>query len=234
MKIWPVCLPTLAALAFAAGAVAQDGMTVSHQPPTCLSKNCGRTVLTASVTGGSAPSSVRVYFRAGNDGAEEYYLEMELVGERWEAVLPSPLPETNSVVYRIVASGTGVETGTSGPFTVQATSDCRLAPLTAKQQEMALGTVLGLTNPQQTGVPSGFSCAGIESMVGADSGQTLVSNEACRQALEDDPCFLAANDSKQAGGTGLLGAAALGVAVVGGAVIIENNKDSKPVSQSRP
>lgn len=251
MKIWPISLSTLVALAAASGVLAQGGLTVSHQPPTCLSALCGKTVIEASVAGEPAPQTVRVYFRSAGESAD-YYIEMTKTAEGYEAVLPAPLRDTTSVVYRIVALGADGATSATEPVTVPVTSDCKLATLGDQQAAAATSTVIGLTEAGQTGAPKGFSCAGITTVVGVD--QTMSPNNACEEVrlAKSDPCFggdgapLIANASAGAQaataaaaagtGTGLLGAAALGAAVVTGAVIIENNDDDDrgPVSSSRP
>jgi hypothetical protein len=234
MKIWPISVSTLVALAGAASALAQGGLTISQQPPPCFSSLCGKTVISASIAGEPAPDSVRVYFRSGAESAE-YYIEMTKSAGGYEAVLPSPLRETTSVVYRVVAVTADGATSSTEPATVPVTTDCKPAALSAEQSAAPANQIIGLTDVGQTGAPKGFSCAGITNVIGVD--QTLSPNNACEEVklANSDPCFVPASKGQQAG-TGYLGAAALGAAVVAGAVIIENNNDDNngPVSPSRP
>ncbi|MBI2213547.1 MAG: hypothetical protein HYU52_07865 [Acidobacteria bacterium] len=233
MKIWPVCLSTLVTLAIAGGVFAQAGFTMSSQPPTCLSSLCGKGVIRASVAGEVEPQSVRLYFRAGSEAAE-YYIDMLKGAEGYEAIVPAPLRETTSIVYRVVAIGPDGSISSTEPVTVPVTTDCQLAPLDAEQTATSTNLILGLTEVGQTGAPIGFSCAGITKVVGVDL--TMSPNNACEEVrlAKGDPC-LAPVGREQRGGTGLLGAAALGAAVVTGAVIIENNDDDRePASPSRP
>lgn len=191
---------------------------------------------------------MRVYFRAGAEGPD-YYIEMTKTADGYEAVLPAPLRDTPSIVYRVVAIGPDGALASSESVTVPVTADCQLAPLTPEQTEAAMNTVVGLTDAAQTGVPVGFSCAGITKVVGVD--QTMAPNNACEEVrlAKSDACFgedgvpLLANAGSPAldaaakkGGVGILGAAALGAGVVAGAVIIENNSgdNREPVSNSRP
>jgi hypothetical protein len=252
MKNWPVLLSTFTGLLVGGIVLAQAPLTVTSQPPACLSSLCGKTLIDASVVGEPAPESVRVYFRAGGEGPD-YYVEMTKTAAGYEAVLPAPLRDTTSVVYRVVAIGAGGATTSTEPMTVPVTSDCQLAMLSPAQTEAAMNMVVGFTDATQTGVPKGFSCAGITKVVGID--QTMAPNNACEEVrlAKSDPCFdgagvpLLANKGGVAGaasstagaasgaGLGVAGAAALGAAVVTGAVIIENNDDDrKPVSSSRP
>jgi len=248
MRIWPVSLSTVAALIAGVSTLAQAPLMVSHQPPTCLAATCGKTVINATVAGEPVPDAVRVYFRAGSDGPD-YYIEMTKTAAGYEAVLPSPLRDTTSITYRVVALDAGGARTSSETFTVPVTTDCQLAALTAEQTKAATNTVIGFTDASQTGVLKGFSCAGITNVLGVD--QKLSPNNACDEVklAKSDPCFdpagapMVANASggqvagaAKAGGTGYLGAAALGAGVLAGAVIIENNNgdNKKPVSSSRP
>ncbi|MFA6958496.1 MAG: hypothetical protein WC538_21725 [Thermoanaerobaculia bacterium] len=250
MRNWPVSLSTVAVLILGLSAIAQTPLIVTSAPPTCLSSLCGRTVIDASVAGEPAPESVRVYFRAGSDGPD-YYIEMTKTADGYEAVLPAPLRDTTSITYRVVALGADGARTASEPATVPVTSDCQVAALTPEQTAAAMDTVIGFTDATQTGVPKGFSCAGITKVLGVD--QTLSPNNACDEVklAKSDPCFDAAGvplianaggapvagaATAGAGGVGYLGAAALGVGVIAGAVIIENNSgdNNEPVSSSRP
>jgi hypothetical protein len=221
-------LSTVLLLAVAGPLAAQGGWTVDHQPPTCLSSLCGKVVISATVAGEPAPDTVRVYFRAGAEGAE-YYLDMNLVGDVYEAVLPAPLRDTPSVSYRIVLEGGGA-TQSTDPVVVPVTADCQLPQLNPAQATVALNTVIGLTEAGQTGSPAGFSCAGLTKVIGVD--ETMAPNNACEEVrlAKTDPCFAPPPKSDQ----DLIGLAALGAGLVAGAVIIDDNDDGGPVSPSRP
>jgi hypothetical protein len=244
MKIRPVFMLAISVLV-TLGAYAQGSLSVTHEAPSCLSSLCGRTTLIATVTGPSAPTSVRVYFRAGSEGPE-YYLEMMSAGDGlYVAVLPAALRDTASVSYRIVAVAEDGSTTSTDPVALPVTSDCQLATLTENELGFATNTIVGLTETSQTGAPTGFSCAGLTKVVGVD--QTMGPNSACEEVrlAKSDPCFgaegetLIANAAQVAaepGRRGLTAAVIAAGAVIGGAIIIENNNDEprEPVSRSRP
>ncbi|MCM2316673.1 MAG: hypothetical protein NDJ92_16120 [Thermoanaerobaculia bacterium] len=251
MKNRPIFM-LAASMLVALSALGQGSLSVTHEAPGCMSSLCGRSVVNATVTGDSAPTSVRVYFRAGDTGPE-YYIEMAAGGGgNYSAVLPAPLRETSAVSVRVVAVAADGTMSATEPAMVPVTSDCKLANLGADEFDFATNTILGLTDAAQTGAPKGFSCAGIAKVVGID--QTMAPNNACEEVrlAKSDPCFGAggavmvanagtgASSSAAAagvsGGAGLRNAAIIGGAAVAGAVIIENNNDDdrEPTSRSRP
>ncbi len=251
MRIRPVFMLAVTTLA-AFGALAQGSLTVTHEAPECMSALCGRTPINASVSGPSAPASVRVYYRAGSEGPDYYVEMMKGEGDGYIAVLPSALRDTISVTYRIVAVADDGSITSTAPMTLPVTSDCQLPTLTEDELNFAMNTIVGLTDASQTGAPEGFSCAGLVEVVGVD--QTMGPNSACEEVrlAKTDACFspagapmianaAAGSESKVAAGlfgTGIGGktAAILGGAIVAGAVIIENNSDNnrEPVSRARP
>jgi hypothetical protein len=189
-----------------------------------------------------------VYFRAGTDGPEYYVEMMTTAGGGYSAVLPAALRDTASVSYRIVAVGEDGSTTSTEPATLPVTSDCQIPTLTDDEFGFATNTIVGLTEPSQTGAPAGFSCAGLVKVVGVD--QTMGPNSACEEVrlAKNDPCFsdegaplianaAAAGETKAvAGGIGVGAASIISAGLLGGAVIIENNDDEprEPVSPARP
>lgn len=249
MRIRPIFMVAAATLV-ALSALGQGSLAVSHKAPDCMSSLCGRVVVHATVTGESAPLSVRVYFRAEDIGPE-YYIEMVNHGEgHYSSVLPAPLRETSEVSVRVIAVASDNSMSATEPTLVPANTECQLANLGEDEYGFATNIMLGLTDASQTGTPKGFSCAGITKVVGID--QTMRPNDACEETrlAETDPCFgaggavMVANAAPGAsaaaagvaGGSGLRAAAFLGGAALVGAVIIENNKDDdrEPLSPPRP
>jgi hypothetical protein len=235
------------ALAVAGSTLAQSPVTFSHVPVECVSAACGRTLITAKVESSVPLQSVRVYFNHGS--GPEYYVEM-LHGGDWyfSAVLPAVAPGTEEVAYRIVAiaeDGSAFE-GPTGR--VVASADCVPTAMTDAQAELAENTALGLTTSSQSGVPVGFSCAGLVRTIDS-GGEVMANNVACEEVrlANTDPCLAAAVDD---GAAVMAGAAAqggvttgqaiaytaAGVAVgAGAAIIYENSQDDKePISRSRP
>jgi hypothetical protein len=235
-------------VAMLAGSVlAQEPVTFSHQPPECVSSQCGRAAITGKIESTVPLQSVRVKFQ-DTTGAI-YYVEMIHSGDwNFYAVLPAVLPGTTSITYGIVAiteDGTEIE----GPaHSIPVTDDCPPTALTAEQTAYAMNTAVGLTDMSQTGSPSGFSCSGVVKVINLN--EVMSDNAVCEEArlVKTDPCVLAEGGGGGAAGaervaaveggdrSKIIGFTAAGLAVgAGGAIIYDNATDDKePVSRYRP
>ncbi|HXH38949.1 MAG TPA: hypothetical protein VNN08_10000 [Thermoanaerobaculia bacterium] len=169
------------------------------------------------------PETERIYFRAGDAAACEYYLDMRKNDKDpavfW-AVLPLVSPETNFISYQIRASKAGGPDFVSPWTTVAVTASCTPNPLTAEERSAASNIVLGLTSPKQPAVPCGFRCDGMTWYI--SSTNVLTRNEACRAMLAGKPWYRNPEAI-------VLGAGAL----IGGAVL-EGKRPSNPPSPARP
>lgn len=232
----------------AGAALAQEPVTFSHQPPACVSSQCGRVAVTGRIESTVPLQSVRVKFQ--DTAGAIYYVEMIHSGDwNFYAVLPAVLPGTTSISYGIVAiteDGTEIE----GPaHTIPVTDDCAPTALTAEQTAYAMNTAIGLTEGSQSASPAGFSCYGLVKAISAS--EVMSDNGACEEVrlANTDPCVLAAGgeglvvatEATGAAGTAsdvgrTIGYTAAGLAVgVGGAIIYDNATDDKePVSRYRP
>jgi hypothetical protein len=118
--------------------------------------------------------------------------------------------------------------------------------MTDAQAELAENTALGLTTKSQSGVPVGFSCAGLVKTIEA-GGDVMTRNVACEETVlaNSDPCMTPGGDVVVAGGAAAQGGVTTGRAVAytaagvaagaAAAIIWEDRQDDKePVSRSRP
>jgi hypothetical protein len=178
-------------------------------------------VITAQIEG--APEAERVYFRASDTVGCEYYLDMRKSDKDpavfW-AVLPLVSPETKSLTYQIRASKAGGPDFVSPWVTVEVTSSCNSARLTAQEQSAASNITLGLTSPEQTGVPCGFRCDGMTWYI--SSANVLGRNEGCRAVMAGRPWYRSPE------------AIALGAGALFGGAVIGSNRQSNPPSPARP
>jgi hypothetical protein len=229
----------LIALMVAPSMFAQDRTVIDHSPLSCVPSFCGHARIAARVIGATPPQTVRVYFRAA-DQPTEYYIEMlKGSGDAYWAVLPAAAEGTTGIIYRIVArDAAGTETSTATISTPVA-AGCQAPVLTGAEKSFASNIAIGLTTDAQTGVPAGFRCTGIQSVIGTNG--TLRPNEDCRQVLvanpgegcDGHPAVVAGRPMSTAQAAGLVAAgAAVGLGV---AIIHENNVvNKKPVSSLRP
>ncbi len=209
-----VAVSLIGALVAPSGGLLGAGPQISSEKITGIPRS-GNARITASVPPGTAVSSARVYFRAEQEKTE-YYLEMRAAdgGQYW-AILPRAASETKNGVYRIaVKDADGVEGST--PLRTVAVSGSTKSELTEEEKRYANNLVIGQTEPNVPGLPPGWECIGVISIITA-AGE-LKPNADCRIAALIPPgVWVAAG------------------AVAAGAVIVSTSSDGgDPVSPSRP
>jgi hypothetical protein len=159
----------------------------------------------------------------------------------WWAILPATDKGTTALIYRVGGLSNSNSWIISSPISINASASCPPVTLTAEEQRAADNIVLGMTGPDQSPVPSGFSCRGIV--------RVIDSNGHMRSATECAAVLAAA--AAAAGGAGAATGAAAGgaalsagaitalslAALAAGALIYNNNHKSgngNQVSPSRP
>jgi hypothetical protein len=192
--------------------------------------------------------TARVYFKA--TGATEYYVDMQgTMQGGYSAILPQLDSTTSSFTYRVVTTDASGAQTSSPAMTASASASCPPASLSAGDQRYASNLVLGLTAEGQVGVPLGFTCKGIVSVITARG--EMRPNDECRRVLA--AAAAGAAGAAGAGAAGAAGAAvatgaaagglsavAIGAIAVGaiaaGTIIVHNNNNSNntPASAARP
>lgn len=219
-------------------------------PPMANTVSCIATGTNPRITATVSPalSTPRVFFRA-NGERTEYYVDMHRSTadpNSWFAILPSIEPTTRTITYRVAAVDDTKKWVVSAPITVAASKSCA-STLTAEEQAMASGIVLGLTTAGQSDVPPGFSCRGITNVIDVDCQMRTASG--CQRLLAQGLTGVAAAGAGAAGagavgaaaaagvlGTGLSAAAlaALAAAGIAATIAISNNQSNNTTSPSRP
>jgi hypothetical protein len=199
--------------------------SIVTKPLACIAKDRNARI-TARIEG--RVKSARVYFNAVDPKCDEYFLEMHqspLDPTLYWAMLPLVLQETHIVSYQVrVDPGPGEKPVVSAPLTVPVRDGCTADPLSESEQRAADNLILGLTSPGQSGVPCGFRCEGIKSIL--TTGNELRPNDACFRLLAaNKPWYLTPG-----------GKTALGTAAALGGVYLwnRNHQDDKPASPARP
>ena len=224
----------ITALIYAPFAVAVQGPSVAT-PILCAAPGVNNRVTTHL----PAPlKSPRVYFKATGP---EYYVDMHQgTGDEWWIVLPAVDPATRAFTYRVAAQDANGNWVSGTAITINTTASCPVNTMSGADQVAADNIVLGLTTPDESPIPIGFSCKGIKSII-ASNGQMRPAEE-CRVAQARGGVLPAAG-AGGAGATGGVGAGGLSIPMlaalaVGGAAagyaIGKNQKNNKTVSPSRP
>jgi LPXTG-motif cell wall-anchored protein len=177
-----LCATVLLALASLVAPVAMAGVPpkITHEAIPCVPV-AGNARIVVGVEAASPIASARVLFRSTAREGPSYFLDLRQgAGGSYWVVLPSPLPETTAVEYRIVVKDNdGQETSTQ-TFTAPATAGCTVT-LSAEESAYAGSLAIGLTAQQQSGIPFGFSCRGLSNKI--TTGGELWPNEECRALL---------------------------------------------------
>jgi hypothetical protein len=204
-------------------------------------------------------ASAKAYFKAAGQQTE-YYVDMRRAadGSMW-GFIPAPAPSTPSFTYRVVSTDPSGHQESSTLHTATPATSCPAQQLTTLEQNVASNMVIGLLNASQSPVPPGFLCRGIVSYITA-TGE-LRPNDECRRLIASGVQPGAAGTAggttasgvgtaggaAGAGATGvggpagaglsngtLLGLGAAGLLGAGVIIIRQNNKDNRPISNSRP
>jgi len=141
-----------------------EGSAISHSPVACMALG-DHSVVRAELAPGLSATSVRVYFRAARS-KDDFFVEMRRgEGSKYQAVLPAPLDEGETVRYSI-AVRTGSEQVLRTPeYSARVSSGCP-ANLNEAERKGSRNIVVGLTRDQGDFL-SGFSCKGIVAKISA-------------------------------------------------------------------
>lgn len=145
---------------------AQDPLTISHAPISCLSTD-DFVAITASIQSGADLRTAKVYFRA-DAYPDFYFVEMARVGENYQAYLPLPDDEIRRVVYYIEAVDTAFNSNRTAEHDprVMGTRQCRDDdPLAAWFVGDSPNIIVGAVRSGLTALPPGFQAAGIAGFV---------------------------------------------------------------------
>jgi len=179
-----------------------------------------------------------VYFRAGDTGPEYYVDLFKGPGDEYWAIMPAVDPATKSITYRIAAQDANGNWVNGTPVHIGVSPTCPANKMSSTEQVASDNIILGLTDPTESALPTGFSCKGIKSVI-ASNGQMRPAEE-CRVAMAKlaAPVKAATGTTAVAAAHGLTAAqlAALGLSavIVGGAVYKNNQNNNKNVSPARP
>ena len=229
-----VATAVITALIYAPFAVGAQGPSVTT-PILCAAPGVNNRVTTRV-----APSlkSPRVFFKASGP---EYYVDMHQgVGDEWWIVLPAVDPATRSITFRVAAQDARGNWVSGTAMTINTSASCPVTGMSDSDKVAADNIVLGLTTPDESPIPIGFSCKGIKTII-ASNGQMRQAEE-CRVAqragivpVAGTGGAAAPGGSVGAGGVSipLLAAVAIGGAVAGYAYG-KNKNNNKNVSQIRP
>jgi len=183
--------------------------------------------------------SPRVYFKATGP---EYYVDMHQgVGDEWWIVLPAVDPATRAITYRVAARDANANWVSGTALTISTSASCPVNTMSDADKVAADNIVLGLTTPDESPVPVGFSCKGIKTVI-ASNGQMRPAEE-CRVAQRTGVVPVAGAGGAAAtggvvGATGLSAPLIAALAIVGGGIagyaVGKNKNNNKNVSPSRP
>jgi len=215
-----------AAVLFAAMASsAAPPLKIAVQPLACVSRDRNARI-TARIEG--PLKSARVYFRVVDPNCrDEYSVDMRQSSSDpilYWAVLPLVGIGTRSLSYRVrVSQGSGADIE-SALWNVAVSEHCIAEVLTPAEQRSAENIVLGLTTPTPQGIPCGFRCNGVRSIL--TTANELKPNEPCLFALASARPWY-----ETRAGKGVF----IGAAVIGGAFIWnQRREDDQPPSPARP
>jgi hypothetical protein len=150
----------------------------------------------------SAPlKSPRVYFRAGDTGPEYYVDLFKGAGDEYWAIMPAPESATRSITYRIAAQDANGNWVNGTPMHIGVSATCPANKMSSTEQVASDNIILGLTDPAESALPTGFSCKGVKSVI-ASNGQMRPAEE-CRVAM----ATAAGAGGKTAGAAGATAAA---------------------------
>ena len=181
--------------------------------------------------------SPRVYFTATGP---EYYVDMHQgAGDEWWIVLPAVDAATRAFTYRVAAQDGSGNWVSGTAMTINTSASCPVNTMNDADKVAADNIVLGLTTPDQSPVPIGFSCKGIKTLI-ASNGQMRPAEECRTQRAGILPAAGAGGAAATGGVVGasgvnipLLTALAVGGGLAGYA-IGKNHNHNKNVSPSRP
>jgi hypothetical protein len=224
----------ITALIDAPFAIAVQGPSVAT-PILCAAPGVNNRVTTHL----SAPlKSPRVYFKATGP---EYYVDMHQgVGDEWWILLPAVDAATRAFTYRVAAQDANGNWVSGTAMTINTSATCPVNTMSDADKVAADNIVLGLTTPDQSPVPIGFSCKGIKTII-ASNGQMRPAEE-CRVARAAG--IVPATGAGGAAAPGTIGASGFStpmiaaLAIVGGGIAGyaygKNKNNNKNVSPSRP
>jgi hypothetical protein len=231
-----VAASLITALIYAPLAIAAEGPSVAA-PIVCAAPGVNNRVTTRLSPVFKSP---RVFFKAATGPA--YYVDMpQGVNGEWWGVLPAVEASTRAVTYRVAAQDTLGNWVSGAPITINTSPICPAKAISDADKAAANNIVLGLTTPDESPVPRGFSCRGVKTIIAAN-GQMRPAEE-CRVLLAGLGGVGGAGATAATTGTvgafgGLsaaeLAALAIGGAAAGYAVYKNNQGNNKNVSPSRP
>ena len=223
----------ITALVYPPFAIAAEGPSVAA-PIVCAAPGVNNRVTTHLAAMFKSP---RVFFKA--TAGPEYYVDMHQgVSGEWWAVLPAVEASTRAVTYRVAAQDTLGNWVSGTAITINTSPICPANAISDADKAAANNIVLGLTTPDESAVPRGFSCRGVKTIIAAN-GQMRPAEE-CRVLLAG--LIGGTGTAATAGTVGAFGglsaaelaALAIGGAAAGYAVYKNNQGNNKNVSPSRP
>lgn len=152
---------TIALLALAAAADANQPPAVDHQPALCTIAGSPLS-LCAAVSDDSGVAVARVYFRSAG---EKYfsYVNMAFAGFSYCATLPAPQSKNRAIEYYVQAVDDAGEPTRSSTFrmAVQPETECSFPPLEKDAARAAAIQVFATNQKQGKKLGGGFSTAGV-------------------------------------------------------------------------
>lgn len=154
------------ALAVGREASAQPLPSIRHQRVDCLAPDHFARLF-ATIQPGDSVRTAKLYFRS-DKYPDFYYVEMQRVEERFQAVLPKPGAETKRVIYYIEAVDAAFSAARTGEHDLEIKDPCdRRSSDAAYFTGDNPGIVVGATEAGAPAIPPGFQVAGISGFITA-------------------------------------------------------------------